>query len=232
MCRKRSAFTLVELLVVIGIISLLIAILLPSLARARQAAMSIQCLSNQRQIGIFTQMYNSEYNGMMPPIFDYNKNNWAIIWTHTSDPINVPSWLNKYAGTMQSGPTIWCPSAPRWGTLPWVTEPCGNYGANAWTMHYGEGNWPWKNKWYKITELRKASEILLLTDMWPKTDLDGWSSSKYMVIGDAYNVRDIDYRHNGRANVLFADGHAEPYAGKIPDDTWASRLTIWNRPPN
>src|SRR5690625_6113526 len=49
---RRAAFTLIELLVVITIISLLIAILLPALQAAREAAKSIQCLSNLRQVGV------------------------------------------------------------------------------------------------------------------------------------------------------------------------------------
>ena len=65
--RQRRAFTLVELLVVIGIIALLISILLPSLNRAREAARNVQCLSNLRQIGTLTVLYNSEFKGAAVP---------------------------------------------------------------------------------------------------------------------------------------------------------------------
>src|SRR5438552_11695798 len=59
-------FTLVELLVVIGIIALLISILLPALGAAREAARKTQCISNLRQWGMGFQMYANANHGLIP----------------------------------------------------------------------------------------------------------------------------------------------------------------------
>ncbi|MDB5327897.1 MAG: hypothetical protein JWM57_3466 [Phycisphaerales bacterium] len=66
--RPQSAFTLVELLVVIGIIALLISILLPSLNRARRAAAAIQCSSNMRQIAMAMLQYTADNKGKLIPL--------------------------------------------------------------------------------------------------------------------------------------------------------------------
>ncbi len=64
--RKRSAFTLVELLVVIGIIALLISILLPALGRARESANQVKCLSNMKQLANAVLAFTVESKGQMP----------------------------------------------------------------------------------------------------------------------------------------------------------------------
>ena len=63
---RKAAFTLIELLVVISIIALLIALLLPALARAKLLAERINCASNLRQLGIALHEYSNEYRGQYP----------------------------------------------------------------------------------------------------------------------------------------------------------------------
>ncbi len=79
--KKQDAFTLIELLVVIAIIALLMGILLPSLAKARDQAKKVVCTAHMKGLGIALRMYVDDYNGK----------------THSSP--NVGLWDNAYEGS-------------------------------------------------------------------------------------------------------------------------------------
>jgi len=74
--RRRHGFTLVELLVVIGIIALLVSILLPTLNKAREHARRTKCLSNLRSIGQLVTMYANQNKGQIP-IGSSGKTGWV-----------------------------------------------------------------------------------------------------------------------------------------------------------
>src|SRR5436305_6936433 len=75
---RRGGFTLVELLVVIGVIAVLMALLLPVLGRAREQARSVKCASNLRQIYGAIVMYANENRQMLPMPNDFVPTIWAV----------------------------------------------------------------------------------------------------------------------------------------------------------
>jgi prepilin-type N-terminal cleavage/methylation domain-containing protein len=78
---RALGFTLVELLVVIAIIGMLVALLLPSLSRAREQAKTVACLSNLRQIGLVMETYAAENKNAVLPTY---------AWKYRSRPATAP----------------------------------------------------------------------------------------------------------------------------------------------
>src|SRR5437867_5455737 len=126
MAKRRNAFTLVELLIVIGIIAVLVAILLPVLNRAREAATTAKCLAQLRQLGQAAAMYANDNKGYTLPagyraISDgYHTESWAgilVMGKYVAKPLPTPMTINEITPPQQS--VFWCP-AGLWDK-DWVT---------------------------------------------------------------------------------------------------------------
>lgn len=113
---KSHGFTLIELLVVVAIIALLIAILLPSLGRARRQARAVACLSNLRQIAITCNTYAQDWGGVLPP--PENKQGalfmeWQeMLWQYSGGRTLVAADYSSTAKHPYMGKSIYtCPQA-------------------------------------------------------------------------------------------------------------------------
>lgn len=146
----EAGFTLVELLVVVGIISMLVAILLPALNRARDAARTVACLSNLRQLGLAGQMYFNENKGSFP----WNRDNPSHVDTSfPSYALNYEitgKWTNKADLTRWNGVSssengkvnkvFICPALNRPQTGGDTVETQMSYGFNAYGGGFMEGD--------------------------------------------------------------------------------------------
>lgn len=210
--RRLTGFTLIELLVVVAIIAVLMAILLPSLGRAREQAKAAVCGSQQRQIGVAIIMYTNLNDGTLPAVAD--PNNSVNIWMVNSP--NYPTWLRDL--TIQLGSAMSDYKGTRITICPsyralWSGS--GNYGLNYLLFHYKSG---WCNTPYlKLTGLSNPNAAAFLGEVY----YEGTNAldDRQYIIGPPYVTStppNMHFRHNGAMNVLMGDGHVESRKKTFP----------------
>ena len=221
--KKRNAFTLIEVLLVVALISLLISILLPALSSVRQSTSTTVCASNLAGIYQATVYYTTSNRSLLPGARSWVGGSWSNI-----DSVRNGT-LYTYMGKNESAYV--CPVFPT--TRAWWTT---NYGGNDYTTRttiaftyalneYAGNTWQGKNGIRSINRAEEPDKLHLYSDENPwmvpgysnhpinngamGVGSYGPSGSIVDAIGSYHNPPGGDL-NNGDANVLFFDGHNAP----------------------
>jgi prepilin-type N-terminal cleavage/methylation domain-containing protein/prepilin-type processing-associated H-X9-DG protein len=222
----RRAFTLVELLVVIAIIALLAALLLPALARAKDAGRKAACISNLRQMGIAIHTYAQDNNGRIPygpvaPAFTHPSQFYpstgsptSLISLWTGAPVGVGLLLKDHLATAPK--VLFCAGSDQLMNQEAELAKVGTAQAQG-SYYYRHAG---------VTQLFKppAAEPV------PHLQLDNLGDnrngkairalaldSQFLCSGDvaAYGVKPSTHHRQKIANVLFSDGHVSAQRNNI-----------------
>ncbi len=203
--RTTRAFTLIELLVVISIIAILASMLLPAIGMVRSAARMSVCQNNMRQLYLGIQAYTVDQEGVvMFVISTPGSKTWGQV---VAEQMELPDPNQPVTSRSQLG-IFGCPmntiQKRGLGTYGDGTE-C-SYGANGWN-DMSTGTWDGLFFGGPVSRQRRPAELLVLMEnaayrTQAASDL-GTGSVPTMLVG----THDMRYRHNGRANLLFGDGH-------------------------
>lgn len=241
---KPNAFTLIELLVVISIIALLMGILLPSLARARDNGKQVVCFSNLRQLAMAARIYTNDYDGRFP-LAQLDKFSGTvkheISWDFEKS-IEFGQVKECRPGLLWQGDSSFgiqqCPMFK--GAANSIGDPHTGYNYNAsyiggmYTTNFATGALVGINS-TRETELRSPSDCALFGDGQYRDGANKYMRSPFVGKLDVAlaNLRPYGtqgFRHSGNTNAAYADGsvsvvkkrYAETYGSlkeKIADGT-------------
>lgn len=188
---RVSAFTLIELLVVIAIIAILAAMLLPSLAKAKERAVTIECLSNLKQLGNAMVMYGDDNNSMLPQA------NGDVPWVST----NPVAWLRMVAPYYVNTNVVRCPGFSEF----YHKSPFSYFlGSRAAYIDAGNNDAP-----VSLKKVLLPSQYIMSGDC-------NWDFGPTDADPDNYSQETLFWNpsptHNHKVNVLFADSHAGTYS--------------------
>lgn len=203
---KRRGFTLIELLVVVSIIALLIAILLPSIGKAKSMAVRTQCASVLRQWGTVVKLYQAEWNGVW-----FIKSGGGQAWNSTGSAY-ATQWAAKFNQKMRT-----CPGEPE----------KANTGATLYTMVRPAPLVSNVVQWNEL-QVRTPTRLLIMSDSDAPTS-NPWFTS--MADQPMVNLKTVlDNRHRGTGNALFLDSHVDAARFQDFENNIPSKLDGLNVP--